>query len=80
MLKDNAIMSVGDKSSWSPDDLASQDLFFSLYGPALRMISVLDDVGQYNDNGQQEMGNARLTFVDSVTDAATRSGRTYEFW
>lgn len=80
MLKDNATMSVGDKSSWSPGDLASYHLFFNIYNPALKMISVLDEVGKNNDNGQQEIGNARLTFVDSLTEAAARRGRPYAFW
>jgi hypothetical protein len=77
VIQENATLSIGDSASWDPNDLESQTLFLSLYGPALKMIHRLDGVGLFNDNGQSEGGH--LMFKDYINERDEREGKT-TFW
>ncbi|EFZ00518.2 hypothetical protein MAA_04295 [Metarhizium robertsii ARSEF 23] len=77
IMQENSGLSIGGRSSWSSEDLSSQGLFFSLYGPALKMIGSLDKIGHYNDNGQSNDGG--LTFGNSLAEEDARKGPV-RFW
>jgi len=69
-FKENESLRVGEKATrWTVDDLRERGVFQKLYGPALKMLTKMDDVGGNENN-----------HIQRPTESGSRRQDGFSFW